>query len=63
MPSKKSDHLKYGEGQREQYGEGQAYRPEDKTGAADKMDEADFAGGEHKGGKGIPSGKKPDKAS
>lgn len=42
----KGEHLKYGEGQREQYGEGSAYRPEDKTKAADKMNEHGFAGGE-----------------
>jgi hypothetical protein len=37
MPDKKKKHLKYGEGQREQYGEGAGYRPEDK--AADDMGE------------------------
>lgn len=63
MPDKKkSDDLKYGEGQREQYGEGQDYRPEDKSEGADTMDEAEFGGGEHKSDKGIPDGKKPDKA-
>jgi hypothetical protein len=37
MPDKKTKPLKYGEGQREQYGEGSGYRPEDK--AADDMGE------------------------
>ncbi len=30
VTEKKSDHLKYGEGQREQFGEGTRYRPEEK---------------------------------
>lgn len=43
---KKSD-LNYGEGQREQYGEGSSYRPEEKTKAADQMGQSDeFAGGD-----------------
>ncbi len=45
-PKKKNPHLKYGEGPREQYGEGDSYRPEDKTKAADKFTEHEFAGGE-----------------
>jgi hypothetical protein len=57
MPTKKNAHLKYGEGQREQYGEGTAYRPEDKTKAA-QSDEHGFAGGERKD-KSLPHPRKP----
>jgi hypothetical protein len=58
MPTKKNTHLKYGEGQREQYGEGTAYRPEDKTKAAQESDEHGFAGGERKD-KSLPHPRKP----
>lgn len=37
MTEKKEDHLKYGEGQREEYGEGKDYKPEDKTEGADEV--------------------------
>jgi hypothetical protein len=44
--STKAQHLEYGEGQRENYGEGAGYRPEDKTPAAEKVGQSDgFAGG------------------
>jgi hypothetical protein len=46
MPANKNRRLKYGEGQREQYEEGRSYRPEDKSEAADNIDEHGFAGGE-----------------
>lgn len=60
MSNKRKEHLKYGEGQREQYGEGLSYRPEDKTEGADKMGESDgFAGGEVND-KGPSSRKMPD---
>jgi hypothetical protein len=58
MSKKKSDHLKYGEGQREQYGEGTSYRPEDKTKAAQESTEHEFAGGERKD-KSLPHPRKP----
>lgn len=45
---KTRDHLEYGQGQREQYGEGKRYRPDDKSKAADKFNDHDFAGGERK---------------
>ena len=35
---KKDEPLPYGQGQREQYGEGEDYRPEDKTEAVDNKD-------------------------
>jgi hypothetical protein len=48
MGDKKKDELDYGEGQREQYGEGSSYRPEEKTEAADEMGKSGgFAGGDH----------------
>lgn len=55
---KKSDRLKYGEGQREQYGEGMSYRPEEKTKAADRSNEHGFAGGERKDVS-VPHPRKP----
>ncbi len=58
MPTKKNPRLKYGEGQREQYGEGTSYRPEEKTKAADEINEHGFAGGERED-KGIPDTRKP----
>jgi hypothetical protein len=58
MSKKKSDHLKYGEGQREQYGESTSYRPEDKTKAAQESIEHDFAGGERKDNS-LPHPRKP----
>lgn len=58
MAEKKSKHLDYGEGQREQYGEGTSYRPEEKTKAADKSTEHGFAGGKRKG-KSLPDPNKP----
>ncbi len=63
MPDKKNeDHLKYGDGQREQYGEGADYRPEDKTKAADQSnDSGGFAGGDGKDEKGATSRKMPNK--
>jgi hypothetical protein len=57
MPAKKAAKLKYGEGQREQYGEGMAYRAEEKTKAADTTDHG-FAGGERKE-KPLPKPHKP----
>lgn len=60
--TKKNEHLPYGEGQREQYGEGQDYRPEDKTEAVDKKDKGGFAGGERPNDKGTSSREEPDKA-
>jgi hypothetical protein len=48
MPEKKSKHLNYGEGQREQYGEGSAYRPEDK--AANDMGENEGFGADNEKG-------------
>lgn len=44
---KSAEHLKYGEGQREQYGEGQAYRPEDAVEGTQETDEGGWAGGDH----------------
>jgi hypothetical protein len=41
------EHLPYGQGQREQYGEGYKYRPEDLTKPADKSNSSDWAGGDH----------------
>jgi hypothetical protein len=58
MAAKKSRHLKYGEGQREQFGEGMAYRPEEKTEAAQESKESGFAGGEREE-KPLPESKKP----
>ncbi len=43
---KASKHLGYGEGQREQYGEGHKYRPEDLTEGADDANDHEWAGGE-----------------
>lgn len=40
-------HLPYGEGQREQYGEGYRYRPEDLSNSADESNSSDWAGGDH----------------
>ena len=54
---KKDEHLKYGGGQREQYGEGKSYRPEDKTDAVDKKDQGGFAGGNRSNEKGASSRK------
>jgi hypothetical protein len=59
---KKSDHLKYGEGQREQYGEGEDYRPEDKTEAVDDKDKGGFAGGGRPSEKGTSSREAPEKS-
>ncbi|AHB50289.1 hypothetical protein W911_13430 [Hyphomicrobium nitrativorans NL23] len=45
-PKKKNEHLPYGEGQREQYGEGFAYRKHDLSKGADKVNDlGGFAGG------------------
>ena len=41
---KKDEHLTYGEGQREQYGEGQDYRPEDKTECCRQEGQGRFCG-------------------
>ena len=63
MTGKKNhEHLPYGEGQREQYGEGQDYRPEDKTESVDKKDEGGFAGGGRPSEKGTSSREDQDKA-
>ncbi len=60
MSKKKNEHLQYGDGQREQYGEGQAYRPEDKTKGAQETGKSDgFAGG-NVNDKGASSRKMPD---
>jgi hypothetical protein len=49
------EHLPYGEGQREQYGEGYKYRREDLSKPADESDSGDWAGGDHsKDESGIP---------
>ncbi len=60
MPdTKKSKHLEYGEGQREQYGEAKQYRKEDLTEGADKANDlGGFAGGKRKP-KSIPDPQKP----
>jgi hypothetical protein len=43
---RKNEHLRYGEGQREQYGEGRSYRKEDLSEGADKANDlGGFAGG------------------
>lgn len=44
----KSNNLKYGEGQREEYGEGYGYTQEETSEAADKMNQSGVAGGGHK---------------
>lgn len=43
--NRESDELKYGDGQRDQFGEGTFYRPEDKTKGAQESTEHDFACG------------------
>lgn len=43
---KKSSDLNYGEGQREQYGEGYRNRPEDLSDGADKSTDHEWAGGD-----------------
>jgi hypothetical protein len=43
---KKSSHLKYGEGQREQYGEGHGNRPENVNEGADASTDGEWAGGD-----------------
>lgn len=59
---KKPQKLDYGEGQREQYGEGAGYKPEDKTPAADELGQSnEFAGGERPN-KGASEGAKPEKS-
>jgi hypothetical protein len=58
LMAKKKDHLAYGEGQREQYGEGMSYRPEEKTAAAQNFNDSSFAGGERKK-KSVPDAPKP----
>lgn len=58
---KKSERLKYGEGQREEYGEGYGYSPEETSEAADKINQSGFAGGEHKSSDSPAAGRKPDK--
>jgi hypothetical protein len=55
---KKNEHLSYGEGQREQFGEGHRYRAEEKTEGADKFNDHDFAGGERED-KPLPDPQKP----
>lgn len=40
-------HLPYGQGQREQYGEGYKYRREDLSKPADESNSSDWAGGDH----------------
>jgi hypothetical protein len=41
------EHLPYGQGQREQYGEGYKYRPEDLRKPADESNSSGWAGGDH----------------
>jgi hypothetical protein len=41
------EHLPYGEGPREQYGEGYKYRREDLSRGADESTSSDWAGGDH----------------
>jgi hypothetical protein len=51
----KDEHLPYGQGQREQYGEGYAYRREELKKSADDSNTSDWAGGDHsEDGEGIP---------
>jgi hypothetical protein len=52
---KKSKHLGYGQGQREQYGEGHGYRPSDLTEGADRSTDHDWAGGDDHDRKVAPS--------
>lgn len=55
------EHLRYGEGQREDYGEGQRYRTEEKTEAADAMGQnKEFGAGGGKHEKGVSSRTNPD---
>jgi hypothetical protein len=44
---KPNEHLPYGQGQREQYGEGYKYRREDLSKPADESNSSDWAGGDH----------------
>ncbi len=39
--------MPYGQGQREQYGEGYKYRREDLSKSADESNSSDWAGGDH----------------
>jgi hypothetical protein len=53
--SQSLEHLPYGHGQREQYGEGYKYRHEDLSQPADVSNSSDWAGGDHTGVEtGIP---------
>ncbi len=61
MPRRKNDaHLSYGEGQREQYGEGHAYRKDDLSKGADKVNDlGGFAGGKRPK-KPVPDPREPE---
>jgi hypothetical protein len=56
----KDKHLAYGEGQREQYGEGTRYRKEETKVAADTFNEHGFAGGKRRAKKSVPDPRKPE---
>lgn len=56
-----SDRLKYGEGQREQYGEGYRNRPEDMTEGAQESADHGWAGGDHDEQKVAPTNRPPEK--
>ena len=55
----KSSHLKYGEGQREQYGEGFRDRPENLNEGADASTDAGWAGGDRDEDKRASTDKAP----
>lgn len=58
--NKKADnHLKYGEGQREAYGEGYANRPENVTEGAQDSADHDWAGGDHDEQEQAPTDRAP----
>lgn len=56
---KKSSKLNYGEGQREQYGEGYSNRPEDVAEGAKSSTDKEWAGGDHDEQKTAPTDKTP----
>lgn len=57
---KKSSHLKYGEGQREQYGEGTGNRAENLNEGADASTDSGWAGGEHDNQKAATTDRPPE---
>ena len=56
---KKSSDLKYGEGQREQYGEGYRNRPEEVNEGADASTDGGWAGGERDEKKRVKTDRAP----